>query len=285
MAPPPAASLPLTERLLTLAKTLQFGWFVGHLTLILSTLRYSLSWIRFNYYGFFARFSYRTAFVAAAATYGIVVYKTFRARSKSGRLAGGPAALLSDENVQYLMLALIWLYSSQYILALLPYTIYSVFHVATYTRTNLIPTISPPKPLAPAAGASPSAKTTYTTHPLSDSIGRFVKQYYDSSMSVVAFLEILLWLRLLLSAITFARGSWILIAIYSAFLRARFAQSQHVQSTFEQIEARIDNLTGAQGINPVVRQTWQTIKTTVRQAYAATDLQKYVGGAAPRKAE
>lgn len=183
------------------------------------------------------------------------------------------------------VLALVWLYSSQYILALLPYTIYSVFHVATYTRTNLIPTISPPKPLASAAGASPSAKTQYTTHPLSDSIGRFVKQYYDSSMSVVAFLEILLWVRLLLSAVTFARGSWILIAVYSAFLRARFAQSQHVQGTFEQIEARIDNLTGAQGINPVVRQTWQTVKTTVRQAYAATDLQKYVGGAAPRKAE
>ena len=127
MAPPPAAGLPLTERLLTLAKTLQcmslavtlfiscsfsvyvanlaVGWFVGHLTLILCTLRYSLSWVRFNYYSFAARSSYRLAFVAAAATYGIVVYKTFKAQAKAGRTPKGVAgaiALLTDENVQYL---------------------------------------------------------------------------------------------------------------------------------------------------------------------------------------
>ncbi|CAK7206620.1 Transmembrane nucleoporin [Sporothrix eucalyptigena] len=291
MAPPPAANLPLTERLLTLAKTLQFGWFVGHLTLILCTLRYALSWVTMHTGTFFARFSYRTAFVAAAATYGIVVYKTFKARAKSGRApaagAAGAVGLLTDENVQYLLLAIVWLYSRQTILALLPYTIYSVFHVATYTRTNLIPTLSPPATPAPAAGASPNAaKPTAAPHPVAESIGKFVKQYYDSSMSIVALLEIVLWFRLLFSAITFSKGSWILIAVYTAFLRARFAQSSHVQSAFAQIEARVDNLTGAQGMNPTVRQVWDGVKGGVRQAYAATDLQKYVGGAqAPRKTQ
>ncbi|CAK7563596.1 MAG: Transmembrane nucleoporin [Sporothrix epigloea] len=295
MAPPPSADLPLTERLLTLAKTLQFGWFAGHLTLILCTLRYFLSWIRFNYSTFAPRFAYRTAFVAAAATYGIVVYKTFKARAKGGRAPAGAAGaigLLSDENVQYLLLALVWLYSRQFLLALLPYAIYSVFHVATYTRTNLIPTLAPrtgvpaTSPSASATGAaSPSAsaagKSTAPAHPVAESIGRFVKQYYDSSMSVVALLEIILWFRLLLSAITFSKGSWILIAVYTAFLRARFAQSSHVQSAFAHFEARVDNLTGAQGMNPTVRQIWNTVKGGVRQAYAATDLQKYVGGAQP----
>lgn len=230
-----------------------------------------------------------------------MVYKTFKARAKSGRAtpagAAGAVGLLTDENVQYLLMALVWLYSRQFILAMLPYTIYSVFHVATYTRTNLIPTLAPPKQVAPApaaaAGASPTAsatsaaKPTYATHPVAESIGKFVKQYYDSSMSVVALLEIVLWGRLLLSAITFSKGSWILLAVYTAFLRARFAQSTHVQSTFGQIEARIDNLTGAQGMNPVVRQVWDTVKNGVRQVYAATDLQKYVGGgaAAPRKTQ
>jgi hypothetical protein len=56
-----------------------------------------------NYYSGMAQFSYRTAFIAAAATYGIVVYKTLRARAKTGaRPAPGPLALLSDENIQYL---------------------------------------------------------------------------------------------------------------------------------------------------------------------------------------
>ncbi|OAA66816.1 putative protein family UPF0121 [Niveomyces insectorum RCEF 264] len=284
MAPPPPASLPLTERLLTLAKTLQFGWFVGHLTLILCTLWYTLSWIRFNYYTFWARVSYRTAFVAAAATYGIVVYKTFRARARNGRAptgAAGAIGLLNDENVQYLLMALVWLYSRQYVLALLPYTVYSVFHVATYTRTNLIPTLSPPRPLAASPNASPDAKPQFAAHPVADAISRFVKQYYDSSMSIVALLEIVLWLRVGLSAIAFRKGSWILIGLYTAFLRSRYAQSGHVQDTFGMIEARIDNLTGAQGMNPVVRQVWEGVKGGVRQLYSATDIHKYLGGAAP----
>jgi len=55
-----------------------------------------------NYYGRMAVFSYRTAFISAAVTYGIVVYKTLRARSKSKQPMGSPILLLSDENVQYL---------------------------------------------------------------------------------------------------------------------------------------------------------------------------------------
>jgi hypothetical protein len=73
------------------------------LTLLFCIARYGLSYITFNYYSKWAQFSYRTAFIAAAATYGIVVYKAFRARARAGRGAqGGYLALASDENVQYL---------------------------------------------------------------------------------------------------------------------------------------------------------------------------------------
>lgn len=83
-------------------QTLQFAWFVGHVTLLLTTLRYSLSYIFFNYYSRWAQFSYRTAFIAAAATYGIVVFKGYRARAKAGKQPSSPLALAGDENVQYL---------------------------------------------------------------------------------------------------------------------------------------------------------------------------------------
>lgn len=56
-----------------------------------------------NYYSGMARFSYRLTFIAAAVTYGIVVYKTWRARQKTGaKQPGGPLGYLSDENIQYL---------------------------------------------------------------------------------------------------------------------------------------------------------------------------------------
>jgi hypothetical protein len=56
-----------------------------------------------NYYGRMAQFSYRLTFLAAAVTYGIVVFKTWRARQKTGaRQTGGALGYMTDENVQYL---------------------------------------------------------------------------------------------------------------------------------------------------------------------------------------
>jgi hypothetical protein len=211
-------------------------------------------------------------------------------------------AIISDENVQYLgqssfpihfsnqfsnttlAMALVWLFSPQYPLAMLPFGVYSIFHVATYTRTNLIPTIQPPQQVTAAAGASPSAKPTYKPNATADTIGKFVKEYYDASMGLVAILEILLWGRLFLSAITFSRGSWILIAIYTAFLRARFAQSSFVQGQFRQLEARIDSLVGAQSTPPAARQIWDGVKGGARTFHDATDIGKYVAPAAQKKA-
>ncbi|KAI9745794.1 MAG: hypothetical protein M1818_000475 [Claussenomyces sp. TS43310] len=284
MAPPPSAQLPLTQRLLALAQTLQFAWFVGHLSLLFCIARYGLSYITLNYYSKWAQFSYRTAFISAALTYGIVVYKAFRARSRAGsRPQGSILALAADENVQYLGMALVWLFSSQYPLAMLPFGVYSVFHVATYTRTNLIPTLQPPQQLAPASGASPSAKPTYKQSALADAIGKFVKEYYDLSMGLVAILEIVLWLRLLLAAVIFTKGSWILITLYTAFLRARFAQSSFVQGQFRNLTAQVDSLVGGQNVPPAARQAWDVVKSGALQFHDATDVTRYVGGAPPAK--
>ncbi|CAJ0541441.1 Ff.00g080520.m01.CDS01 [Fusarium sp. VM40] len=282
MAPPPNPNLPLQERLLALAKTLQFGWFVGHLTLILTTIRYGFSWLRMNYYTRTAQVSYRTAFIAAAVTYGIVVYKTMRARAKTGaRAAPSPLALLADENIQYLAMALVWLFSPQYPLALIPYTIYSVFHVATYTRANVIPAVLAPKPAPEADGASPNRRPAVNSA-LADQIGAFVKEYYDASMAIVSSLEIALWGRIFLSAILFQRRSWILIVLYTAFLRARFTQSTHIQNSFTQLGARVDSLVSAQGTPPAARQVWQIVKDGAKQFHDVTDVGKYISGPAKK---
>ena len=93
--------MPLTQRLTALASTLQFAWFLGHLTLLFCTFRYSMSYITFNFYSRWAKFSYRTAFIAAAVTYGIVVSKAYRAKVRQGKQAG-VIQMMQDENVQYL---------------------------------------------------------------------------------------------------------------------------------------------------------------------------------------
>jgi len=269
----------LGERLTKLATSLQFAWFIGHLTLLLCVVRYSFSYITFNFYSRMARYSYRLSFAAAAATYGIVVYKAFRARARAGaQPKGGPLGLIADENVQYLGMALLWLFSRQMPLALLPFTVYSVFHVMTYTRTNLIPTIQPAQqPAATSPGAKPKSA------PMADAIGRFVRQYYDTSMTLVAILEIALWFRILGSAILFTKGSWIILLSYTIFFRARVAQSTFVQGAIQQGTARADALVSNQSTPPVARQVWETVKGVVRQAADATDIQKYIGGQQPSK--
>lgn len=181
-------------------------------------------------------------------------------------------------------MALVWLCSRQIPLALLPFTVYSVFHVATYTRTNIIPTVAPVKsaPAAAPSNSPGSGRSTNPNSPLANSIGKFVKEYYDASMTLVALLEIALWFRLLLSALTFTKGAWILLIVYSAFLRARFAQSHFVQGAFTQGIARVDGQVQNQSTPPAVRQGWETTKGFGRKAVDASDVRRYLGGSGPQ---
>lgn len=116
---------------------------------------------------------------------------------------------------------------------------------------------------------------------MSDTIGKFVKEYYDGSMGLVALLEIALWFRVLFSAILFQKGSWILIVAYSAFFRARYAQSTFVQKAVANLSARADASLANQSTPPVVRNGWGTVKGVIKQVHDATDLSKYVGGSQP----
>lgn len=228
-----------------------------------------------------------------------MVFKGYKARVKSGKQPSSPLALAGDENVQYLgeqtpacmyairsaqantrlAMSLLWLFSKQYPLALLPYAIYSIFHVLTYTRGILLPTLQP-QPQA-AAGQKPA------TSGLADSIGAFVKNYYDASMSIVAGLELALWFRILGSAIIFVKGSWVILVLYTIFLRARISQSTFVQGMIKQLGARGDALTQRQDVPPAARQAWETSKGLLKTVHDQTDINRYVqgGAAAPKKAQ
>lgn len=175
-------------------------------------------------------------------------------------------------------MALVWLFSKQIPLAILPFAVYSLFHVATYTRANILPVISPA-----ADGASAAGKTSQSG--LSDSIGRFVKEYYDASMTIVALLEIVIWFRLLGSVLLWQSGSFVLIAVYTVFLRVRHSQNSFVQSAFSQITARADGLVANQSTPPAARNIYEQMKGGVRAAADATDPNRYTRQQAPKKAQ
>ena len=113
---------------------------------------------------------------------------------------------------------------------------------------------------------------------MADTIGRFVKEYYDASMTLVASLELALWFRILFSAIIFTKGSWILLAIYTVFIRARYSQSSFVQGAVGQFSGRVDALMANQSTPPAVRQGWESVKGVSRKAADQTDINRFAGG-------
>lgn len=93
-------------------------------------------------------------------------------------------------------------------------------------------------------------------------------------MTTVAILEILLWFRLLLSAILFTKGSWILLAIYTVFFRVRHSQSTFMQDAIQHVTAYADATLANQNTPPAVRNAWEQLKGIVSQAADATDVGK-----------
>lgn len=173
-------------------------------------------------------------------------------------------------------MALVWLISRRISLAVMPFAVYSIFHVATYTRSMLLPAIH-----GQSQAAGQGAKTQ--TSGLSETIGRFVKEYYDSSMTLVAVLEIFLLFRLVFSAVTFTKGSWILLGVYTVFFRVRHSQSTFMQSAVTQLTARADGALANQSTPPAVRGIWEQVKGVVRQIADATDVNRFVAQPAVQK--
>jgi hypothetical protein len=176
-----------------------------------------------------------------------------------------------------LVMASLWFWSRQIPLALAPFSVYSIFHVLTYIRGNVLPAVQ----AAPAASATPASPGKPKPQgAIADNIGKFIKEYYDLSMSLVAGLEIVLWVRILGSALLFQKGSWILFLAYTVFLRARFAQSTFVQNAFAGIGARADGVLANQSTDPNIRNVWQQVKGGLKSFVELTDINRYLGAQA-----
>lgn len=127
----------------------------------------------------------------------------------------------------------------------LPQWIYPLFHLVTRLAALPIDTSSAKR----HAVSAPDS--------IANNIDVFIKTYYDVFMSVVANLEIFIWFRLLFSTITFQRQPWIMIVLYTVFLRARYDQNIHFWIAFAQLKTRADSLLDAQNIPLIVRQAWK----------------------------
>jgi hypothetical protein len=142
-----------------------------------------------------------------------------------------------------------------------PQWIYPLFHLVTRLAA------------LPIGTSSAKPHVVSTPDSIADNIGVFIKTYYDISMSVVTSLEVFIWFSLLFSAITFQRRSWIMIMLYTVFLRARYDLSE-----FAQLEAKVDGFLDAQNIPLTARRAWKSAMKLTYRFYHASNLNKYMGG-------
>ncbi|KAI5955651.1 hypothetical protein KGF54_001153 [Candida jiufengensis] len=135
-------------QLITLLKTQQFYWFLGHVFALLFSILSTLTGLIFK--NQLSLKYFRFALISNIITYGIVIKQIhFKSSTTSSNVSR--IKLINDENIQYLVLALVFLLSS-YILktqnqsALYPYVIFGVFHVVTYFQNHLITIFIPSIP-------------------------------------------------------------------------------------------------------------------------------------------
>lgn len=201
-----------------------YAWAGGHALMVLCATRYLFTWFLFRSGGY--GLWYKFAFTGALVSYAIVVKKSLGLPSN---IAQWVTRALADENFQYLGLAIFWWSSKPIPLAVVPYLTFSAFHVATFTRTTIVPKFFPPTPTA-SGGTQPSA--------IARTIQTFVKTYYDPSMKLVAYVEIAVFARVFLGVFVLA-NSLLTPVIYGYFLRQRYYHSLFTRMAFAQVDKSI----------------------------------------------
>ncbi|KAG2195162.1 hypothetical protein INT46_011140 [Mucor plumbeus] len=220
-------------------KSLHFGWFVGHALVVLNTVIFAISNLLLYPLGFF----YRVAYIGVIASYGIVLWNSYKPLTNNESYF---KRMLLDENTQYLIVATFFLFSRRIAVTLIPFFVYSVFHVLEFVNSDLIPNVAP-----------------HQTK-IQSSIKDFVSKYYDTAMVLVAKIEVCgVMTRLVLGLFVF-RSSILSILVYAQFLRMRYFMSEHTREFLTELGTKVDKAltppTAHPKIPPAVINAYATAK-------------------------
>lgn len=187
-------------------------------------------------YQFFAIFSARTskkyynyALLSIVTTYSIVLFQVVRSSKTS---IFNVRFLMSNDNFQYLGLAVVWYFVSHYKVisgGLYPFIIFSTFHAANYTKNYILPIL-------------PSL-SSHTKDHYSAVIQHFISTYNEQSLIIATNCEIYILIQLLLASplilyylITnfwLAIVNVIVLVQYACFIKMRYRQSKHTKMLFD----------------------------------------------------
>lgn len=233
------------SRLAQLAQSLQFAWFVGHLNVLIFSLLYFLLGRNSAFYVF--------AYLGVLSSFGIITFQQRHVFQIKGQ-AGGASSVLQNENVLYLLLSLVWLFTPVYSLSLLPFAIFALFHVLIYLENNLPVVFGPFPPAGTTQIQAGTAKKVVTI------IAQFIERYNERCMHWVGNIELFSLIVLNVRALLCYRRSWIVLALYALFVKIRYENSKYMRVAFAQWRVRADGVIAHPSIPPFVKQLYNTFK-------------------------
>jgi hypothetical protein len=98
---------------------------------------------------------------------------------------------------------------------------------------------------------------------------------YDTAMRLVAYIELVIFVRVLFGALTF-RNALVSPLIYAHFLRQRYYQSVFTREAVGTVTDRIDGFIKREGTPPVVVMVWDRLQMFV-QRWAGSALEPNEG--------
>ncbi|KAJ3409718.1 hypothetical protein HDV05_004292 [Chytridiales sp. JEL 0842] len=198
-------------------------WFLGHITTVVQAVIY-MTYGRFLASG---PRNYSKAIWATLLSYGIILYKAHGIPQFNKMYL---QRVMTDENTQYLLLALIWLTSKPVWVVLLPFATFSFFHSIHYIRSEVLPTLFP--------SSSPMhASITLKIAPL---LLSFSQKYQALALKMVSYAEVILIFPYLCLSVLFGYVSFFTPVLYAQFLRFRFFFSPMTRQAFGEVKVRMD---------------------------------------------
>lgn len=187
------------------------------------------------------KFWYILSLVGVAESFGVLLFQIF---TRSG---GKVSILLKDENTQYLLISLIFLYLRPYVIfPLIPFALFSIFHVLAYVDGTLLPIFG------------------LENTPISKSIYTFTTSQNSSSIHLASCIEIFSFFWLLLRVVTFRKRSLIPFIVYGVFLKLRFEYSEITREYIKSIEIQVDEQVNHLNI-PAIKNGWVQVKSVLRR--------------------
>ncbi|KAI9313685.1 hypothetical protein BX666DRAFT_1972548 [Dichotomocladium elegans] len=217
---------PLRDRLLTLIKHPQFYWWCGHVCLVMNAFLYFMSVLSLHPQLTY----YKRAYSGALVSYGIVLWK-----ATGGELLRKlDMEFIRNENVQYFALAFYWYSYHPITVTLLPFLVFSTFHVLAYIPSALAPM------LFPEETEDNVNSDSATVQHVCRQIKQITDEHHELAMQVAAYIEVVgVMGQLILGVISF-QTSFLALIVFAHFLRLRYFSSPYTRQALWDTTEQLD---------------------------------------------